>query len=56
MSFQLVAYLKTFDGQKAKRDVSQAAAWQFQRFLQMLRGAKKRDVLQLLKRAPEEML
>nr|XP_038037636.1 LOW QUALITY PROTEIN: microsomal triglyceride transfer protein-like [Anas platyrhynchos] len=52
----LVAYLKTFDGQKAKRDVSQAAAWQFQRFLQMLRGAKKRDVLQLLKRAPEEML
>uniref|UniRef100_A0A8B9SNA0 Vitellogenin domain-containing protein n=1 Tax=Anas platyrhynchos TaxID=8839 RepID=A0A8B9SNA0_ANAPL len=52
----LVAYLKTFDGQRAKRDISQAAAWQFQRFLQMLRGAKKRDVLQLLKRAPEEML
>ncbi|NXI74575.1 MTP protein, partial [Anseranas semipalmata] len=25
-------------------------------FIQMLRGAKKRDVLQLLKRAPEEML
>ncbi|XP_035167755.1 microsomal triglyceride transfer protein-like [Oxyura jamaicensis] len=53
----LVAYLKTFDGQSAQGDLSQAAAaWRFQRFLQMLRGAKRRDVLQLLKRAPEEML
>ncbi|XP_032301358.1 microsomal triglyceride transfer protein large subunit-like [Coturnix japonica] len=53
----LRAYLKTFDSQQAKMDVSKAATtWQFQRFIQMLRSAKKRDVLQLLKRAPEEML
>uniref|UniRef100_A0A8C9G781 Vitellogenin domain-containing protein n=1 Tax=Pavo cristatus TaxID=9049 RepID=A0A8C9G781_PAVCR len=53
----LRAYLKTFDSWRAKMDVSKAAAtWQFQRFIQMLRSAKKRDVLQLLKRAPEEML
>ncbi|XP_021255262.1 microsomal triglyceride transfer protein large subunit-like [Numida meleagris] len=53
----LRAYLKTFDSRQAKMDVSKAATtWQFQRFIQMLRGAKKRDVLQLLKRAPEEML
>ncbi|POI21843.1 hypothetical protein CIB84_014409, partial [Bambusicola thoracicus] len=53
----LRAYLKTFDSRRAKMDVSKAATtWQFQRFIQMLRSAKKRDVLQLLKRAPEEML
>ncbi|NP_001309733.1 microsomal triglyceride transfer protein-like precursor [Gallus gallus] len=53
----LTAYLKTFDSQQAKMDISKAATtWQFQRFIQMLRSAKKRDVLQLLKRAPEKML
>jgi len=57
LSFQLTAYLKTFDSQQAKMDISKAATtWQFQRFIQMLRSAKKRDVLQLLKRAPEKML
>ncbi|XP_014795886.1 PREDICTED: microsomal triglyceride transfer protein large subunit-like [Calidris pugnax] len=53
----LRAYLKAFDSQKVKVDTSKAATmWQFQRFIQMLRSAKKRDVLQLLRRAPEEML
>ncbi|XP_052533299.1 microsomal triglyceride transfer protein-like isoform X1 [Tympanuchus pallidicinctus] len=53
----LRAYLKTFDSRRVKMDISKAATtWQFQRFIQMLRGAKKRDVLQLLKRAPEETL
>ncbi|XP_074011267.1 microsomal triglyceride transfer protein-like [Numenius arquata] len=53
----LRAYLKAFDSQKVKVDTSKAATmWQFQRFIQMLRSAKKRDVLQLLKRAPEDML
>ncbi|XP_042719151.1 microsomal triglyceride transfer protein-like isoform X2 [Lagopus leucura] len=54
---KLRAYLKTFDSRRVKMDISKAATtWQFQRFIQMLRGAKKRDVLQLLKRAPEETL
>ncbi|OXB63853.1 hypothetical protein ASZ78_004148 [Callipepla squamata] len=53
----LRAYLKTFDSRRARMDISKAATtWQFQRLIQMLRRAKKRDVLQLLKRAPEEML
>ncbi|KAM6203821.1 uncharacterized protein WM294_005385 [Sarcoramphus papa] len=53
----LRAYLKAFDGQRVKMDTSKAATtWQFQRFIQMLRSAKKRDVLELLRRAPEEML
>ncbi|KAK4821154.1 hypothetical protein QYF61_014249 [Mycteria americana] len=53
----LRAYLKAFDSQRVKMDTSKAATtWQFQRFIQMLRSAKKRDVLQLLRRAPEEML
>ncbi|XP_072727159.1 microsomal triglyceride transfer protein-like [Ciconia boyciana] len=53
----LRAYLKAFDTQRVKMDTSKAATtWQFQRFIQMLRSAKKRDVLQLLRRAPEEML
>ncbi|XP_057259310.1 microsomal triglyceride transfer protein-like [Pezoporus wallicus] len=53
----LRAYLKAFDSQRVKMDTSKAAtAWQFQRFIQMLRSAKKRDVLQLLRTAPEEML
>ncbi|KAM6262974.1 microsomal triglyceride transfer protein large subunit-like [Spheniscus humboldti] len=53
----LRAYLKVFDSQRVKMDTSKVATtWQFQRFIQMLRSAKKRDVLQLLRRAPEEML
>ncbi|GAB0192491.1 microsomal triglyceride transfer protein-like [Grus japonensis] len=53
----LRAYLKAFDSQRLKTDTSKAATtWQFQRFIQMLRSAKKRDVLQLLRRTPEEML
>ncbi|XP_076194279.1 microsomal triglyceride transfer protein-like [Aptenodytes patagonicus] len=53
----LRAYLKAFDSQRVKMDTSKVATTrQFQRFIQMLRSAKKRDVLQLLKRAPEEML
>ncbi|KAM6130227.1 microsomal triglyceride transfer protein-like [Phoenicopterus ruber ruber] len=53
----LRAYLKAFDSQRVKTDTSKAATtWRFQRFVQMLRSAKKRDVLQLLRRAPEEML
>ncbi|XP_054688749.1 microsomal triglyceride transfer protein-like [Grus americana] len=53
----LRAYLKAFDSQRLKMDTSKAATtWQFQRFTQMLRSTKKRDVLQLLRRTPEEML
>ncbi|XP_074448920.1 microsomal triglyceride transfer protein-like [Larus michahellis] len=53
----LRAYLKAFDKQKVKVDTSKVATtWRFQRFIQMLRSAKKRDVLELLRRAPEEML
>ncbi|XP_009574040.1 PREDICTED: microsomal triglyceride transfer protein large subunit-like [Fulmarus glacialis] len=53
----LRAYLKAFDSQRVKMDTLKAmTTWQFQRFIQMLRSAKKRDVLQLLRRAPEGML
>ncbi|XP_010182015.1 PREDICTED: microsomal triglyceride transfer protein large subunit-like [Mesitornis unicolor] len=53
----LRAYLKAFDKQKFKMDSSKTATtWQFQRFIHMLRNAKKRDILQLLRKAPEEML
>ncbi|CAN0235898.1 unnamed protein product [Bubo scandiacus] len=53
----LRAYLKGFDSQRVKMDTSKAATtWQFQRLIQMLHGAKKRDVLQLLRRAPEAMI
>ncbi|XP_008633742.1 PREDICTED: microsomal triglyceride transfer protein large subunit [Corvus brachyrhynchos] len=52
----LRAFLKAFDRQRVKIDTSRVVtAWQFQRFIQMLRSAEKRDVLQLLRRAPEEM-
>ncbi|XP_050832383.1 microsomal triglyceride transfer protein-like [Serinus canaria] len=51
----LRAFLKASDRQRVRTDTSKVAtAWQFQRFIQMLRSAKKRDVLQLLRRAPEE--
>ncbi|KAM9232988.1 microsomal triglyceride transfer protein-like [Leptosomus discolor] len=53
----LKAYLKAFDSQRVKMGASKAATtWRFQKFIQMLRSAKKRDVLQLLRRVPEEML
>ncbi|XP_054238570.1 microsomal triglyceride transfer protein-like [Indicator indicator] len=53
----LRTYLKGLDSQRVKTDTWKVATtWRFQRIIQMLRGAKKRDVLQLLRRAPEEML
>lgn len=55
LTFQLRAFLKALDRQRIQTDSSKVATtWQFQRFIQMLRSAKKRDVLQLLRRAPEE--
>ncbi|RLV97697.1 hypothetical protein DV515_00011504 [Chloebia gouldiae] len=51
----LRAFLKASDRQRVRTDTSKVATtWQFQRFIQMLRSAKKRDVLELLRRAPEE--
>uniref|UniRef100_A0A8C5X886 Vitellogenin domain-containing protein n=1 Tax=Malurus cyaneus samueli TaxID=2593467 RepID=A0A8C5X886_9PASS len=51
----LRAFLKASDRQRVKTDPSKAATtWQFQRFIQILGSAKKRDILQLLRRAPEE--
>nr|XP_009673897.1 PREDICTED: microsomal triglyceride transfer protein large subunit-like isoform X1 [Struthio camelus australis] len=53
----LRTYLKTFDSQKVKMDIAEVSTtWQFQRFVQMLHRAKKRDILQLLRKAPEEMV
>ncbi|XP_030309578.1 microsomal triglyceride transfer protein [Calypte anna] len=53
----LRAYLKAFNSPRIKADVSKAATtWQFQRFIQMLRRAKKSHVLQLLRKAPEEII
>ncbi|KAJ7426926.1 microsomal triglyceride transfer protein large subunit-like protein [Willisornis vidua] len=52
----LRAFLKAFDRRGVRTDPAKVATtWQFQRFIQMLRSAKKRDVLELLRRAPEEM-
>ncbi|KAI1231594.1 Microsomal triglyceride transfer protein large subunit, partial [Lamprotornis superbus] len=51
----LRAFLKAFDRQRVQTDTSKVVTtWQFQRFIQMFRSAKKRDVLQLLRRASEE--
>nr|XP_009913417.1 PREDICTED: microsomal triglyceride transfer protein large subunit-like [Haliaeetus albicilla] len=53
----LRAYLKAFDRQRVKTDTSKVATTQqFLRFIQMLCSAKKKDVLQLLRKAPEQML
>ncbi|XP_067408778.1 microsomal triglyceride transfer protein large subunit-like isoform X2 [Emydura macquarii macquarii] len=53
----LKTYLKTLGKRRVKMDVSKVSTtWQFHRFIQMLRDAKKRDVLQLLKKAPEKMV
>ncbi|XP_051474207.1 microsomal triglyceride transfer protein-like [Apus apus] len=53
----LRAYLKALDSQRIPADASEVeATWQFLKFTRMLRGAEKRDVLQLLRGAPKEML
>uniref|UniRef100_A0A8C8RI76 Vitellogenin domain-containing protein n=1 Tax=Pelusios castaneus TaxID=367368 RepID=A0A8C8RI76_9SAUR len=53
----LKTYLKTLGKRRMKMDVSKVSTtWQFHRFIQMLRDAKKRDVLQLLRKAPEKMV
>ncbi|XP_063163586.1 microsomal triglyceride transfer protein large subunit-like [Candoia aspera] len=49
--------LKTFAQKKIKLDPSKASTtWHFSRVVQMLRSAKKKDILVLLKKAPENML
>ncbi|XP_027764930.1 microsomal triglyceride transfer protein-like, partial [Empidonax traillii] len=51
----LRAHLKALDRRGVRTEPSKVAtARQFQRFIRMLRSAKKRDVLELLRRAPEE--
>uniref|UniRef100_H1A204 Microsomal triglyceride transfer protein large subunit-like n=1 Tax=Taeniopygia guttata TaxID=59729 RepID=H1A204_TAEGU len=51
----LRAFLKASDRQRVRTDTSKVATtWQFQRFIQMLRSAKKRDILELLRRVPEQ--
>ncbi|XP_070802017.1 microsomal triglyceride transfer protein-like [Pituophis catenifer annectens] len=53
----LRSYLKTFAKKKIKLDLSKApTTWHFSRVVQMLRSAKKKDILILLKKAPENML
>ncbi|XP_034281912.1 microsomal triglyceride transfer protein large subunit-like [Pantherophis guttatus] len=53
----LRSYLKTFAKKKIKLDLSKAqTTWHFSRVVQMLRSAKKKDILLLLKKAPENML
>ncbi|XP_013909085.1 PREDICTED: microsomal triglyceride transfer protein large subunit-like [Thamnophis sirtalis] len=53
----LRSYLKTFAKKKIKLDPSKASTtWHFSRVVQMLRSAKKKDILLLLKKAPESML
>ncbi|KAK9400601.1 microsomal triglyceride transfer protein large subunit-like [Crotalus adamanteus] len=53
----LKSYLKTFAKKKIKLDHSKASTtWHFSKVVQMLRSAKKKDILVLLKKAPESML
>uniref|UniRef100_K7FEY7 Microsomal triglyceride transfer protein-like n=1 Tax=Pelodiscus sinensis TaxID=13735 RepID=K7FEY7_PELSI len=53
----LKSYLKTFGNKRVKMDVSKSSTtWWFHRFIHVLRDAKKRDVLQLLRKAPEKMV
>ncbi|XP_065263791.1 microsomal triglyceride transfer protein-like [Emys orbicularis] len=53
----LKTYLRTLGNRRVKMDVSKVSTtWQFHRFIQMLRSAKKRDVLQLLRKGPEKMV
>ncbi|KAJ6657769.1 hypothetical protein lerEdw1_001956 [Lerista edwardsae] len=52
----LKTYLKTLAKRRVRMDVAKARnTWRFQKVVQMLRDAKKRDILLLLKKAPEEM-
>ncbi|XP_026569329.1 microsomal triglyceride transfer protein-like [Pseudonaja textilis] len=53
----LRSYLKTLAKKKIDLDLSKASTtWHFSRVVQMLRSAKKKDILLLLKKAPESML
>ncbi|XP_066477502.1 microsomal triglyceride transfer protein large subunit-like [Tiliqua scincoides] len=53
----LKTYLKTLAKRKVKMDVNKApTTWKFQKVVRMLRDAKKRDILLLLKKAPEDMV
>uniref|UniRef100_A0A7M4FWV9 Microsomal triglyceride transfer protein large subunit-like n=1 Tax=Crocodylus porosus TaxID=8502 RepID=A0A7M4FWV9_CROPO len=48
-------YLKTVGNRRVKMDISKVSTtWQFHRLIQMLHSAKKRDVLQLLRKASEK--
>ncbi|XP_042312143.1 microsomal triglyceride transfer protein large subunit-like [Sceloporus undulatus] len=54
---KLRTYLKTDSKKKRKMDLSKASTtWHFCKLVQMLRNAKKRDILLLLKEAPESMV
>ncbi|XP_067321793.1 microsomal triglyceride transfer protein large subunit-like [Anolis sagrei] len=54
---KLRTYLKKHAKKKLKMDLSKASTtWRFGKLVRMLRDAKKRDVLLLLKDAPEEMV
>ncbi|XP_074855590.1 microsomal triglyceride transfer protein-like [Carettochelys insculpta] len=53
----LKTYLKTLGNRRVEMDVSKVSTtWRFHKFIQMLHDAKKRDVLQLLRKAPENMV
>lgn len=55
--FQMRNYLKSLRKKKIKIDVSKASTtWKFHRVVQMLRDANKRDIVVLLKKAPENMV
>ncbi|XP_014382165.1 microsomal triglyceride transfer protein-like isoform X1 [Alligator sinensis] len=48
-------YLKTVGNRRVRMDISKVSTtWQFHRLIQMLHSAKKRDVLQLLRKASEK--
>ncbi|XP_053162015.1 protein TBATA isoform X2 [Hemicordylus capensis] len=53
----LRTYLKTLAKRKSKMNIAKASTtWHFQKVVQMLRDAKKRDIRLLLKKAPEDMV
>nr|XP_034994588.1 protein TBATA isoform X2 [Zootoca vivipara] len=53
----LKTYLKTLAKKRRRIDLSEASTtWHFCKVVQMLRDAKKKDILLLLKKAPEEMV
>nr|XP_056706259.1 microsomal triglyceride transfer protein-like [Euleptes europaea] len=54
---RLKNYLKSLVKKKVKMDVSKASTtWKFHRVVQMLRDAKKKDIVALLKKAPHNMV